>query len=391
MRKIVIIGGGFVGLRVARLLGKKTAGRAVVTLIDRNDRFVFSPWLIDELAGEMDRDDISESYADAARRGGFTFVQGEAMVMDRETKLVEVKYADGRTSSLEYDWLVMAPGAKVAYYGIPGAEEHALPLKSLADVVRLHERLKKLVDRARTATPDQAANLMHFVVVGGGPTGIESLFALKRYLMHELLADNPRLAGMLKFTLVDAMPQILNGFKTNIVSGAIKALERQGVEIMVGDPAASVDAQSITFKSGKRIDGGLILWAAGVQPNDMPSKPEMPRNEKKQLQSDECLRLDHCVYAGGDAVTFMCDDGKPASRTAQTAMQQASMLVTNILMCLNGQEPKPYHHVVNGTILTFGDTGYLDTPWFGFLFPSVVPLRRLFYKFRFWQMTGRWA
>jgi NADH dehydrogenase len=298
---------------------------------------------------------------------------------------------DGSSSSLEYDWLVMSPGSKVAYYGIPGADANAFPLKTLDDVTRIHEALKTVVNEARTATPEVAKHLLRFVIVGGGPSGIESLFALKRYVSHELLADNPRLRGLLQFTLVDAGKQILNGFKDRIVTGAVKALERQGVEIVTGDPATSVEPHALVLKSGRRLEAGLIVWAAGVQPNDMPSKPEMPRNEKKQLQSDECLRLDHCVYAGGDAVTFMCEDGKPASRTAQTAMQQAEMLAQNVLRCLTGEEPKPYHHVVKGTILTFGDTGYLDTPIGGVMFPSVVPIRHYFYKLRFWQMTGRWS
>jgi NADH dehydrogenase len=390
MQKIVIVGGGFVGLRVARLLRHKLKDMAKITLIDRNDRFVFSPWLIDGLAGTMDADQYSEPYAHAAAMDGFTFIQGEAMVTDRNAKMVEVKMPDGTMSNMEYDWLVMGPGANVAYYGIPGADTNAYALKKLEDVPRLHEALKNLVTEARTATPEQANMLMHFVVVGGGPTGIESLFSLKRYLAHELLADNPRLADLLHFTLVDSGKNILNGFKDSIVAGARKALERQKLEIVTGDPAVSVEPHALVMKSGRRVEAGLILWAAGVQPNDMPSKPDMPKNEKNQMQSDVCLRVDHCIFAGGDSVVFMDEQGKPASRTAQTAMEEASMLAANVLRSIQGQEPLPYHHKNKGTILTFGDTGYLDTPLFGVMFPSVVPLRHYFYKYRFWQITGRW-
>jgi NADH dehydrogenase len=389
MQRIVIVGGGFVGLHVVRHLRKYLQEDTVITLIDRNERFVFSPWLIDALAGKMDIPDYSASYTEMATRDGWRFAQGEAGMIDRETKQLDIVMPDGSKKAMTYDWLVVCPGSKTAYYGIPGAETHAYPLKTLADVKHIHERLADIVKQARVADDANASKLLRFLIVGGGPSGIESVFAIKRYLKHELLSDAPRLADKLHFTLVDGGKNILNGFNDKIVAGARKAVERQGVEIVNGDPAASVDADALVLKSGKKLEAGFILWCAGVSPNDMPSKPDLPRDVKNSLMCDSCLRLEQAIYGAGDAVTFMDESGKPASRTAQTAMQQANILADNVLRAISGKEPHAYHHHVKGFILTFGDTGYLDTPIGGLMFPTVVPLRHWFYRFRFWQMTGR--
>ena len=134
----MIAGGGFVGLRLARLLGKKLKGQAHIRLIDKNERFVFSPWLIDAVAGELETEQYSESYEAAAKRNGFTFVRGEIGGVDQSKKTVEVT-THGNSQQIGYDLFVACQGARPAYYGIQGAEASTQPLKNLEHIDQIHK------------------------------------------------------------------------------------------------------------------------------------------------------------------------------------------------------------------------------------------------------------
>jgi NADH dehydrogenase len=347
-----------------------------ITLVDRHARFVFSPLLIDGLAGILKEHQYSEDYQTIAGRDGFTFVQAEGLDVDRTVKHLHVRMSNGDLKALSYDILVLTPGARVAYYGIDGAEQNTYPLKSLEDVTRIHAALKELDGRKKLA----------LTIVGGGPSGIEALFAVKRYMQQELGVEPKRVA----YTLLNAGPEILAGFRPTLVHGSRKAIERQGISILNGDPAISVSADRIKTKSGKEIKTDFVLWCAGVQPNDLSVSPDVTRDARRCMETDNTLRLAEDVFGGGDATICYIEVGKPAPRTAQIAMMQAAHLAKNVERVLAGEKPKPFRSDLKGSIITLGDTGYIETPWFAFKTALAVPLRRFFYRIRFKQMTGRW-
>lgn len=387
-QRIVIAGGGFVGLRLARLLGKKLHGQAHITLIDKNERFVFSPWLIDAVAGELEEEQYSESYEAAAKRNRFSFVRGEITRVDQNKKTLEVAAAHGKTQAVGYDLLVTCPGAKPAYYGIQGAEASTQPLKSLEHIDQLHKKLASLIRQARTATPEERKKLLHFIVVGGGPSGIEALFAMKSYLESRACTDAPGLIKELRFTLVEGKPNLLNGFRTVISNGARHELERQGVSVRADTHATSMSEGAIFIKEEK-IEGGLILWCGGVQANDLSFTPDVARDDRRNLTVNPLLELGKDVFGAGDAVLCLGADGRPAPRTAQIAMLEAQALADNIVRKLKGEALKECRPIVKGNLITLGDTGYIETPWFAVKTKLTIPLRRLFYRYRFWEMTGR--
>lgn len=389
-KRVVIAGGGFAGLRTARLLARRLKNKLDIVLVDQNERFVFSPWLIDGLAGTRPLEDLSEPYDAVARREGFSFVRGEFLDAKHDVKILEIRQADGQIMSIAFDVLVMCPGAHIAYYGIPGADKHTFPLKILDDLPRLHAGLQKLANQARVADETARADLLHIVIVGGGPSGIEALFAIQQYVKDELLGDAPQLKKHLRFTLLNAAPDILSGFRASLVAGSRRAIARQGVEVLNGDPAVLIEPGKVITKSGIVLKTGFVLWCAGVQPNEIPVTPDIPRDAKRCPQPDATLRLDADLFAAGDAI--ICEEeGKPAPRTAQVAMHQAIYIAKNVELLLNGQMPKPYRHKFRGSLITLGDTGYLDTPMFSVRTPLAIVLRSLFYHYRFWQMTGRWV
>lgn len=386
-KRIVIAGGGFAGLRTARLLARGLKGTADITLVDRNERFLFTPWLIDGLAGSLNVDDVTEPYEAIAKRDGFTFVRGEILDANRNGNVLGIRLPDGINQAIPFDSLVVAPGAHIAYYDIPGAESATHPLKTVEDLARIHQSLKRLVDRARTVEEAQRAELLHIVVVGGGPAGVEALFAIRRYL-EEILSGAPHLEKHLRFTLLNAAPDILSGFLPSIITGSHKVIERQDVELLNGDPATHIEPGVITTKSGKTIKTGFILWCAGVQPNDVHIKPDVPRDAKRCPLPDEALRLAPDIFGGGDAV--MCIfEGHPLARSAQVAMMQAEYLAENVILALQGKEPIKYNGKIRGSIIVLGNTGYIQIHSFAIRTPLAIPFRRIFYRFRFWQMTGR--
>lgn len=388
MKRIVIAGGGFVGLRVARLVARRLRREAKVILVDRNERFVFSPWLIDALAGDMDAQDYSEPYATAATRGGFEFVRGEIQGVNRRAKILDVRRADGSAASVGYDLLLVCPGAKPAYYGIQGAERATFPLKTFGHVEKIHHALKELATKARTATPEERKRLLHIIVVGGGPTGIEALFSMKTYLERHILCDMPALTKDLSFTIIEGGSKLLSNFPACACSGAQQELERQGVHVKTNMLATAIENGTL-HASGETFTGGLILWCAGVQPNDVSFQPDVTRDEKHCPKVGPDLRMEESIYGAGDAIVCSDTDGKPAPRTAQTAMMQADHLAHSLVRVAREKNPKPYVHRPKGSIIVLGDTGYIELPWFTIKTRLTIPLRRAFYRFRFWQMTGR--
>ena len=387
-KRIVIAGGGFAGLRVARLLAKRLRGSAQIILIDRQERFVFSPWLIDALAGKMEIDEYSDAYEAAAKRGRFTFLRAEVKSVDRDAKKVAVTKTDGTSETVGYDLLVVCPGARPAYYGIQGAEQATQPLKTLENLLQIHEKLRSLVLQARTATPEERKKLLHFMVVGGGPTGIEAVFAMKRYLEDFVCCDTPALIKELRFTVVEGTPNLLNGFRPAISAGARHELERQCIDVKTEMKAVSIDHGLITTEK-ETLSGGLILWCAGVQANDLPFTPDISRDPKKNMQTDEALGLGQDIFGAGDAVLCLGANGKPAPRTAQIAMQEATALAANIIRYLQGRPLKPCLPALKGSLIVLGDTGYMDTPWFAIKTKLSLPLRHFLYRVRFYEMTGR--
>lgn len=387
-QRIVIAGGGFVGLRLARLLSRRLKKTAKIILVDKNDRFIFSPWLIDALGGKKDAPDISEAYQSVALRDGFEFIHAEATEVNRNAKVLEIRKLDGTKERVGYDVLVVCLGAKITFYGIPGAETNAFSLKTMTHVEKLHAKAKELVNQARTATPEERKKLLHFMVVGGGPSGIEALFAFKQYVECHLCCDAAALANDVRFTLIEGAPNPLNGFRPTIRNGTRKELERQGVTVKTDMRCTSIEP-GVIWVGRESLEGGLVLWCGGVQPNDLFFSPEIARDQKNNLKADDVLHLDQDIYGGGDGVLTLDVTGKPAARTAQIAMQEADLLARNIARQVKGLEPKPARPRLLGSLIILGDTGYIDTPWFAIKTFFSIPLRDLFYRFRFWQMTGR--
>ncbi|MEO5927830.1 MAG: FAD-dependent oxidoreductase [Patescibacteria group bacterium] len=385
-RRIVIVGGGFAGVLIARQLSRSYSERAEVTLISASDRFVFSPRLIDALGRHEDMTDRFTAFLpDLATRSGFTFVIGLASHVDRNNRTVSVATKDAIVP-YPYDLLVLAQGAATAYYNIPGAQEYTMPLKMWDDLKRIHGRVAECITNASNAsTDDERRAALSFVFVGGGPSGIESAFALKQHVDDSLI-KNPSLIPFVTYTLLQGAPQILTGFPPNMVKGAMNELTSHGFKVRIGMSVSAVERDAVRLNTDERIPSSLTLWTAGVAANVVPMTPEIER-DGKGMMVDSTLKIDAHIFAAGDAISAR-DKQLLLPKNAQTAMQMAASLSKNLMRELDGQPLIPFRFHNLGSIVTLGSTGYINIGRTAIKFPLALQLRDLFYHHRMHQITG---
>jgi NADH dehydrogenase len=378
--RIVIIGAGFAGLLTARLLRERRPQDIDVTVVDSTDHFLFTPRLIDALGSTRDlRDRYTVPLADCAARFGFTFVLGLASHIDRTNRVVQVATEESITP-LPYDLLVLTPGGKTAFYGIPGCEDCSVWLKTWDDVKRVHDRIQECIARALASSSDEERrDALSFVIVGGGPSGIESAFSLRAFV-NETLRGQKQLLPYISYTLLQGAPQILTGFPRRMVEGSMRELEQQGIAVRVGAAVAAVEPTAVRLTNGERVSAGMTLWAGGVEPNTLPMTPDV-KHGAQGIVVDDTLRVEERIFAAGDAITFR-QKQLIIPKNAQTAMQMAHTLAENIIRSLDKQNLKPFRYHGLGSILTLGNTGYINVGPFAFKFPWAIWLRDLFYKHR---------
>jgi NADH:quinone reductase (non-electrogenic) len=387
--RIVIVGAGFVGLPAACRIKSTLRDSADVILVDQKDHFLFAPRLIDALAGDVEQDQIKTDLPLIADRFDFRFIQARVDTVDRKKQRVfyTLPASGGTTSSLSYDYLVLCEGAKTSYFNIPGSEEFTRSLKSLNDVYAIHARVHGLVERARhLTTPEQKSETLSFVVVGGGASGVETLMALKRYAERHCEEHAPRLKRFLSFSLMEAGPQILNGFPLNIVHGAMKEMERQNITLNIGEAVSCVENTCVTIAEKKRMPAGLTIWAAGISPNIIQMIPEVHRDPRGNLITDAFLRIEPRIFAAGDVVTVQ-EKNVTVPKNAQTAMRMSKTISENVLRAVRHKPPIRFQYSSIGSVLWLGRKGYINLKFFSIKTRLAVIIREVFYRYRHWQIT----
>ena len=382
---VVILGAGFAGLPVARALAKHPSIH--VTVVDPKRDFHFTPRLVDALGSRQVKPSWIKTNLEAlAKRVGFAFIHGRATTVSRSGRSVTVETTTG-TTTLPYDILLIATGATTNWNNVPGAQEHGFPLKQEEDVDRIHAAVRSRCRDARNADPETQRRLLSFAVVGGGPTGIESIFSLQRYIQNFLKQEVPELLGKETLTLVQAAPQILMGFPHKVVNGTMEELRKHGIAVRVGEPATNVTKDEMQTSSGMNFPASLIVWGGGIQPNVIPMEPEAGRDRSRYLSVDATLRVDERIYAAGDGVAFQ-EHNRPIPKNAQTALRMADSVATNILRQLRGLSPVPFHYQSLGNLILLGETGFVDIGRFSIKTRFTSAIRHLFYALRHWQIVG---
>jgi len=350
--RVLILGGGFGGIGAAR---KLAAADADVVLVDRNDYHTFQPLLYQVATDLLETDAVGHALRDLFHdQPNVTVHQGTVTSVDVEKKVVE--FSD--RAPLEFDYLVLALGATVNFFGTEGAEEHAFPMYTLADAVRLRAQVLErweAADRDPSVVDDGALNV---VVVGGGPTGVESVGALAELYRSNFAEDYPDLPQeKARLILVEAGPTLFPMFKKDIREYTVKALEQRGVEVRVGDSVASVAPGRVTLKSGEVLPAHTLVWGAGLQASeragDLPV--ELQRGHRVPVEPDLSVAGHPEVFAIGDIAWITDSKTKEVlPQLGSVALQAGEWAGDNIARLLEGKETKPFEYEDKGTMATIG-------------------------------------
>jgi NADH:ubiquinone reductase (H+-translocating) len=366
--KIVIVGGGAGGLELATRAGDRfgRSGRAVVTLVDKNETHLWKPLLHEVAAGSMDIHAHQLDYLAQARWHHFNFCCGALEGLDRGRREITVApTVDERGDEviprrkLPYDTLVIAIGSVANTFGVPGVAERAYALESAGEADRFHRRLINACIQANYRSGGAEARL-RIVIVGGGATGVE--LAAELHNTTRVLAayglENIDPARFLQITLLDAGPRVLPMLPERIAAAVTVALEDIGVRVACSEQAVEVAAGEVRTRSGHSFPADLTVWAAGIKGagvlKDLDGLETNRINQLMILPSLQTTR-DPDVFALGDCSAFPREGGGPVvPPAAQAAHQQASHMLKSIARRLDGQSPAPFRYRDFGSLVSLG-------------------------------------
>jgi NADH dehydrogenase FAD-containing subunit len=353
--RVVIVGGGFGGLAAARALGKTPAR---VLLIDRRNHHLFQPLLYQVATAVLATGQIASPIREILRRQhNATVILGEVTGVDVNHQSVFVNSADREDVPIPYDYLVIATGAGHSYFGHDEYEKFAPGLKSLADAVAARNKILQAFEQAEAEEdPSRHRDLLTFVLVGAGPTGVEMAGALAGLVRSTLRSEYRRIdPSAARIILVDLGNRVLGTFADDLSRAAKERLEKLGVEVRLGHGVDRIDAEGVTV-AGERIASKTVIWTAGVAPSPAGKwlKGETDRAGRVRVQTDLTVAGHPEIFVIGDTAS-LDQDGKPLAGVAQVAMQQGRYAGRLIHRRVTGQSaPGSFRYFDKGNMAVVG-------------------------------------
>ena len=365
--RVVIVGAGFGGLWVARGLANRPVD---VTLVDRNNYHTFFPLLYQVAAAELVPTDIAYPVRSIFRRARNVEVRMTEMT-DLDLTEREVVTASGRVG---YDYLVLALGSEPAFFGVPGAEEHAFPLRWMSDAVPLRHHVLTRFEAAVTCERERRRQLLTFVVVGGGPTGVEYAGALSELVFGPLLEDFPGIEPEeIGIELVEAGDRLLAGMPPKLGQYALERLRRRRVSVRLGDGVESVEAECVRLSGGAPLPTETVVWTAGVRGEPRAAAWGLPVGRAGRVPVTPRLNLEAHpeVFVVGDLAYLEDADGQPLPQVAQVAIQQGRTTASNIRSLVAGRPARPFRYKDPGMLAVIGRNAAVAHV-FGFAFRGLT-------------------
>jgi len=353
--RIIIVGGGFGGLAAAKALRKTPAE---VILIDRSNHHLFQPLLYQVATAVLTPSQIATPIRSILRNHkNVTVIMGEVTGVDKERKQVLVSDADRQAVSVAYDYLILASGATHSYFGHNEFEEFAPGMKSVADAVSSRNRILQAFEQAEAEEdPIRHRDLLTFILIGAGPTGVEMAGALAVLIRGSLKSEFRRInPASARIVLVDMAPRVLSAFSEDLSEAAKRRLEKLGVEVRLGHSVDHIDADGIVV-GGERIPSKTVIWTAGVAPSPAGKwlKVETDRAGRVRVQNDVTVPGHPEIFVVGDTASFE-ENGKPLAGVAQVAMQQGRYAGKVLHARITGRTPPgPFSYFDKGTMAVVG-------------------------------------
>ena len=355
-KRVVIVGGGLGGLRLAEdLYG---SGMQVV-LIDKNNFHQFPPLIYQIASAGIDPSSISFPFRQIFRkRKDFYFRMAEARMVDTEKKILQTSIG-----KIDYDYLVLAAGATTNFFGNKNIEEWAIPMKTVPEAMGLRNALLSNFERALTcATEEERQELLNVVIVGGGATGVEIAGALAEMRRYVIPYDYPDMdASLMHIYLIEAGDRLLAGLSQESSQKAYEFLKSMGVDIQFGKMVTDYRDHKVVMKDGTEIPTRTFLWVSGIRANAMPGIDESHLGRGFRFKVDEFNRIPGVedVFAIGDQCLQTSDAAYPNGhpQVAQVAIQQAKNLAKNLKLINQGadsSELTAFHYKNLGSMATIG-------------------------------------
>jgi NADH:quinone reductase (non-electrogenic) len=350
--QVVILGGGFGGVGAAVHLGDAGVD---VTLVDRNDYHTFQPLLYQVATDLLETSAVGHPLRDLFHGHPHVTVHaGDVTGIDLDARRVSF----ARRDPIDYDYLVIALGAQVTFFGVEGAAEHAFPLYTLADAVRLRAHILEMWEDADRDPSLVEAGALNVAIVGGGPTGVESAGALGELYRHDFAQDYPSVPpDRARIVLLEAGDDLLGMFRADIRAYARRALAERGVEVRTGEVVAAVDGEGVTLQSGEVIPTRTLVWGAGLMANPVVKSLGigLAHGDRLPTEADLSLAGRPEVFAVGDvAWTTVEGSDRALPQLGSVALQAGEHAAHCIARLVAGQPTGPFRYHDKGTMATIG-------------------------------------
>lgn len=350
LKHVVIVGVGFAGLFAAKKFFRKDVR---VTLIDRHNYHTFNPLLYQVGAGELDPEQVAYPVRSVIRkRSNIDFLMATVTGIKFNKKTVVTDRGE-----INYDYLILAPGSGPNYFNTKGAENNSAILKTLDDSISLKNRILSLFEKAtRCSDPEERKKCLTFIIIGGGPTGVEFAGAFAELVHGPFKKDFPGIQPEeVDIRVIDVGKRILPMYSEKSSAYAARILEKIGVKVMTEKQVTAIDKEAVRFSNGEVLKSSTILWTAGVSGVSLKTDLKVPARRDLRLAVDDTLRMQGYeeVFVCGD-LAFLEQDGMPLPMNAPVASQQGEYAAMNILRTIENKELKRFRYADRGAMVTIG-------------------------------------